>query len=206
MPVTFDLFGTLVDAARPADPAAAVARELRERGVSVPDDWAEAYAEPHVDAPEGAEVPLHAHVARALDSRGVSAPDNAARRAVTAAFEPDVTAGEGARAAVERARERGPVGLLSNCSVPELARRSLLSADLRWLNDDRDPLFDVVVTSLSCGWRKPDRRAFEAVARQLDCEVRELTHVGDSDADAGIEAAGGRFVDVRERPLEALFR
>ena len=127
-------------------------------------------------------------------------------RAVTAAFEAGVSAGEGARAAVERARGRGPVGLLSNCSVPELARRSLLSADLRWLNDDRDPLFDVVVTSLSCGWRKPDRRAFEAVARQLDCEVRELTHVGDSDADAGIEAAGGRFVDVRERPLEALFR
>ncbi|MDZ7745249.1 MAG: HAD family hydrolase [Halobacteriales archaeon] len=206
MPVTFDLFGTLVESDRPADPAAAVARELRERGVAVPDDWADAYAEPHIDAPEGAEVPLHAHVARALDSRGVSAPNNAARRAVTAAFEPEVTPRDGARAAVERARERGPVALLSNCSVPELARRSLLAGDLRWLNDDRDPLFDTVTTSLSCGWRKPDRRAFETVARQLDCEPDELIHIGDSDADAGIEAVGGRFIDVRETPLEELFR
>ena len=206
MPVTFDLFGTLVEHDPPDDPATAVARELRERGVDPPDDWADAYAEPHVDAPDGAEVPLHAHVARALDSRGVSVPNNAARRAVTAAFEPTVAARDGSRAAVERARDRGSVGLLSNCSVPELARRSLLTADLRWRNDDRDPLFDAVVTSLSCGWRKPDPRAFEAVARQLDCDASELTHIGDSVADAGIEAVDGRFIDVRETPLAALCR
>jgi len=90
VPVTFDLFGTLVDAGTPADPAAAVAAELRDRGVAVPDDWSAAYREPHIDAPPGAEVPLPAHVARALDSRGVDAPANAPRRAVVAAFDPDV--------------------------------------------------------------------------------------------------------------------
>ena len=35
MAVSFDLFGTLVEADRPADPAAAVAAELRDRGADV---------------------------------------------------------------------------------------------------------------------------------------------------------------------------
>lgn len=203
MPVTFDLFGTLVDADRPADPAAAVARELDARGVAVPDDWADAYAESHVDAPPDAEVPLHAHVARALASRGVDAPNNAARRAVVAAFEPTVEARPGALDAVTRAREHGPVGLLSNCSVPELARRSLLAADLRWRpGSDREPLFDALVTSLSCGWRKPAPGAFETVASALDCAPADLVHVGDdAETDGGVDAVGGRFVNVAETPL-----
>jgi FMN phosphatase YigB (HAD superfamily) len=207
VPVTFDLFGTLVAADRPDDPAAAVAHELEARGVAVPDDWATAYVEPHVDAPVGAEVPLHAHVAHALASRGVDAPANAARRAVVAAFEPDVEPIDGALAAVERAREQGPVGLLSNCAVPELVRRSLLAADLRWQSGaDREPLFDALVTSRGCGWRKPDARAFETVAAELDCATDELVHVGDDpDTDGGIEAVGGRFVNVARTPLSALF-
>lgn len=69
--MTFDLFGTLVAADRPADPAAAVARELRARGVAMPAEWADTYREPHVDAPPGAAVPLPRHVARAL---GVDPP------------------------------------------------------------------------------------------------------------------------------------
>ena len=207
MPVTFDLFGTLVAADRPDDPAAAVARELEARGVAVPDDWASAYVESHIDAPAGAEVPLHAHVAHALASRGVDASENAARRAVVAAFEPDVEPVAGARAAVERARERGAVGLLSNCAVPELARRSLLSADLRWRSGtDREPLFDALVTSRGCGWRKPDARAFETVAAELDCSPDELVHVGDDpDTDGGVEAVGGEFVNVAQTPLAGLF-
>lgn len=55
MAVTFDLFGTLVDAEYPSDPGAAVADALREYGVAVPDDWDDAYREVHIDAPEGAE-------------------------------------------------------------------------------------------------------------------------------------------------------
>lgn len=199
MAVTFDLFGTLVTVERPDDSAAAVARELRERGVAVPDDWAAAYREAHVDAPEGAEVPLHAHVARALASRGVAAPDNASRRAVVAAFDPEVTAREGAQEAVTAARERGPVGLLSNCAVPELARRTLVRADLR-------DAFDAVVTSVACGWRKPDPRAFETAADELGVAPEDLVHVGDSAVDAGIEELGGTFVDVCDVPLSAFPR
>ncbi|WP_255197988.1 HAD family hydrolase [Halorarius litoreus] len=198
MAVTFDLFGTLVRVDRLDDPAAAVARELRARDVAVPDDWAAAYTERHVDAPEGAEVPLPAHVARALASRGVDAPGNAARRAVVAAFDPEVEVVEGAPEAVAAAREHGPVGLLSNTSVPELARRVLVRAGLRGE-------FDAVVTSIACGWRKPDARAFETVARQLDCTPDRLVHVGDDPAtDGGVDAIGGTFLDVEEVPLTAL--
>ncbi|MFC6836820.1 HAD family hydrolase [Halomarina ordinaria] len=193
---TFDLFGTLVRAATPDDPARAVAKELAARDVAVPDDWARAYGEVHIDAPEGAEVPLPAHVAAALRDRGVDVPANAARRAVVAAFDPDVETVEGARAAVAAAAERGPVAVCSNCSVPELAARTLIRADL-----ERDA-FDAVVTSVACGWRKPDTRLFEATARTLGVAPDSLTHVGDDPrTDGGVEAVGGRFVDVADVPL-----
>ncbi|ESP88146.1 HAD family hydrolase [Candidatus Halobonum tyrrellensis] len=196
---SFDLFGTLVDVPRPADTAAAVGRELRERGVAVPDDWAEAYREPHVDAPAGAEVPLPAHVTAALASRGVDAPGNAARRAVVAAFDPEVTTREGAPEAVRAAADRGPVGLLSNCAVPELVGRTLVRSGLA--RDD----FDAVVSSVACGWCKPDARAFEALAGRLDAPVGSLTHVGDTpEADGGVADAGGTFVDVGTTPLPTL--
>lgn len=196
MAVTFDLFGTLVHADRLDDPAAAVARELRARDVDVPDDWATAYAEPHVDAPEGAAIPLPAHVARALVSRGIEPSGNAARRAVVAAFDPDVEVVDGAHEAVAAAARRGPAGIVSNVSVPELTRRALVRADLR-------DSFDAVVTSVGCGWRKPDPRAFETAARRLGCDPKNLVHVGDDPkADDGVSDVGGRFVDVREVPLD----
>ncbi len=198
MAVTFDLFGTLVDAERPDDPAAAVARELRERGVAVPDDWGDAYRERHVDAPEGAAVPLPAHVSAALSDRGVDAPDNAPRRAVVAAFDPTVERRPGAAAAVAAAAERGPVGVCSNCAVPELVGRTLVRADLRGC-------FDAVVSSVGCGWRKPDPRIFETVADRLAVGTDDLVHVGDDErTDGGVAAVGGRFVDVAETPLSDL--
>ena len=198
MAVSFDLFGTLVEVTRPSDPAAAVADELRERGVAVPPDFGDAYREMHVDAPDGAEVPLPAHVSAALASRGVDAPNNAARRAVVAAFDPEVDRRSGALDAIVAAREHGPVGVCSNCSVPELARRTLIRADLR-------DAFDCVVTSVACGWRKPDARAFETVARRLGVPVAGLVHVGDDPAtDGGIVDTGGRFVDIDDTPLSAL--
>ncbi|MFC6904719.1 HAD family hydrolase [Halalkalicoccus tibetensis] len=188
MAVSFDLFGTLVDAPKPDDPARAIAAELEARGVDVPADWDEAYRTPYIDAPEGAEVPLHAHVSRALASRGVAVPENAARRAVIAAFDPEVERRKGAREAIEAAREGGPVGLLSNCSVPELVRRTLIRAEL-------PGEFDAVVSSVACGWRKPHPKAFGAIAVELGTPVEGLTHVGDSpEADGGIEACGGRAI------------
>jgi FMN phosphatase YigB (HAD superfamily) len=205
--VSFDLFGTLVDADRPIDPARAVAAELAARGVDVPegDEWADAYRTPHVDAPDGAEVPLPAHVAAALASLGVGAdgadPDggaNVVRRAVVAAFDPVVDRRPGARAAVDGARAAGHrIGLLSNCAVPELVGRTLARADL--------PPFDAVVSSVGCGWRKPDPRAFATVAGRLDAAVSDLVHVGDDPwTDGGVVDAGGRFVDVRDVALAAL--
>ncbi|MFQ3318163.1 MAG: FMN phosphatase YigB (HAD superfamily) [Natronomonas sp.] len=196
MAVSFDLFGTLVDADTPDDPAAAVARELRERGVAVPDDFGAAYREVHIDAPDGAEVPLPAHVSAALSSRGVDAPNNASRRAVVAAFDPDINRREGARRAIEAAADHGPVGLCSNCSVPELVRRTLVRADLT-------DAFDAVVTSVGCGWRKPDARAFETVARRLDTDL--AVHVGDEAAtDGGATAVSAEYVDIAETPLPSL--
>lgn len=198
VPVSFDLFGTLVTVDRPEDPAAAVARELVARDVAVPDDWAAAYRERHVDAPPGAEVPLPAHVAHALASRGVDAPRNAARRAVVSAFDPQLTVVEGTPGAVAAASEVGPVGLLSNCAVPDLVRRTLVCADLR------DAL-DVVVTSVGCGWRKPDARAFETLADRLGCPPVDLVHLGDDpDVDGGVGSVGGTFVDVADVPLPVL--
>ncbi|WP_200530434.1 HAD family hydrolase [Halorubrum sp. LN27] len=198
MAVTFDLFGTLVDVEYPSDPAEIVARELESRGVAVPDDWHVAYGERHVDAPAGAEVPLPAHVAHALDSRGVEAADNVVRHAVVAAFDPDVTRRDGAKAAVRDVSERGPVGLLSNCAVPELVPKTLIRAGLRGE-------FDAVTTSIGCGWRKPHPKAFEAAAEALGVAPASLVHVGDDPtADGGVEDVGGRFVDVTETPLDEL--
>ena len=199
MAVTFDLFGTLVAVDRPDDPAAAVAAELRDRDVPVPTDWSAAYAERHVDAPEGAEVPLPAHVAAALRARGVDVPNNAARRAVVAAFDPDVRTRPGASDAVAAAAERGPVGLLSNCSVPELVSRTLIRSTV-----DR-AAFDATVTSVGCGWRKPHPKSFETVAGELGVAPASLVHVGDDDAtDGGITSLGGTFVDVTESDLDAV--
>jgi FMN phosphatase YigB (HAD superfamily) len=196
--VSFDLFGTLVAVERPPDPAAAVADALAERGVTVPEDFAAAYRERHVDAPPGAEVPLPAHVAAALRSRDVDPPPgNVVRRAVVAAFDPAVRTRPGAAAAV--AAVDGPVACCSNCAVPELAARTLLRAAV-----DRDDL-DAVVTSAGCGWRKPDRRIFAAVARRLGVALDDLVHVGDDPAtDGGVADAGGRFVDVADMPLTDL--
>ncbi len=198
MAVTFDLFGTLVNADYPTDPAEAVARELEDRDVVVPDDWHVAYGERHVDAPDGAEVPLPAHASAALDSRGVNAPDNVVRHAVVAAFDPDVARRDGAIAAVRTAADGGPIGLCSNCSVPELAPRTLIRAGLRGE-------FDAVTTSIGCGWRKPHARAFEAAADDLGVAASALVHVGDDRAtDGGIVDVGGRFIDVTETSLDAI--
>jgi HAD superfamily hydrolase (TIGR01549 family) len=197
--VTFDLFGTLVAVSRPAEPSAAVAEALAARDVAVPEDWRAAYRERHVDAPAGAEVPLPAHVAAALRNRGVDVDDSLIRRAVVAAFDPAVHTREGAVDAVAAAGAAGPVGVLSNCSVPELVPRTLIRSDL-----DRDA-FDTVVTSAACGWRKPHARAFETAAAELGVAPETLTHVGDDpETDGGIEDVDGRFVDVGERDLSSL--
>jgi HAD superfamily hydrolase (TIGR01549 family) len=201
--VSFDLFGTLVDASPPRDPAAAVAAELESREVAVPEDWSEAYARPHVDAPVGAEVPLAAHVRAALASRGVyptgDERKDAIRRAVLAAFEPGVETRDGAPEAVATAADRGPVCVLSNCSVRGLARQAIERSRL-----DLDA-FECIVTSVECGWRKPDRRAFEAVAGELGVPLSNIVHVGDDpNADGAAAEVGARAILLEETPLREL--
>ncbi|MFC7097602.1 HAD family hydrolase [Halobaculum marinum] len=200
--VSFDLFGTLVNADRPADPATAVARELRERGVTVPDDWAAAYAEPHLDYDDGGERPLHHHVAAALASRTSLAErevvDDAAV-AVRAAFDAPVETRDGAVEAVATLAERYPVGVCSNCSVPGLVQRTLDRSAL-------DPgAFETVTASVDCGWRKPDRRAFATVADGLGVPVDSLLHVGDDPAtDGAVADHGGVALLVDDVPLRDL--
>lgn len=192
----FDLFGTLVDVRDGSDPACAVGRSLAARGVSVPDDWRVAYRESHVDTPSDAEIPLPVHVNHALRSRGIESRENVCRRAVSAAFDSDVTTRQGACEAVEAAARYGQVGLCSNCSVPELVNRVLVRSDV-----ERD-LFDAIVTSVDCGWRKPDGRVFESVASQLGTSVTSLVLVGDNpETDGGIETVGGTFIDTHDVPI-----
>ncbi|ARS88854.1 HAD family hydrolase [Natrarchaeobaculum aegyptiacum] len=186
MGVSFDLFGTLVAAERPATPATAVGAELEARGVTVPDDWQDAYGELHHDLPPGRELSLVDHVAGALESRGVVADHEVSRAAVIAAFDASVEVRPGARAAVATARERGPVAVCSNCSVPGLVERTLEQTGLEAAG------FDAVVSSVDCGWRKPAPEIFAVTAERLGVSVADLVHVGDDpQADGGIEDVGG---------------
>jgi FMN phosphatase YigB (HAD superfamily) len=195
--VSFDLFGTLVAADRPGEPWVAVADALGERGVAVPEAWEEAYRSSHVPVERGAELSLVDHVEAALASRGVDADRGTVEEALLAAFDGPVTVREGAAEALRAARTAGPVGVLSNCSLPGLADRALERAAL--------PVgFDAVVTSVSCGWRKPYDRAFEAVAGTLGVPAGELVHVGDDPrADGGGRTAGVTVVLTGDVPLSS---
>jgi len=196
--VSVALSGKLPEAGGPRAPTSAVATAPRERGGVVPPDVPAAYRETHVDAPEGAAVPLPAHVAAALSSPGVDASSNAARRAVVHAFDPEGTRRAGAAAAIAAAAERGPVAVCSTCVVPERAHRALRRADRR-------DAVDCVVTGVSSGWQKPHPRIFETVARHLAVPVADLAHVGtDPETDGGVAAGGGRFLDARGTPLSRL--
>lgn len=193
---SFDCFGTLVYLPRPASPADDIADGLAARGVDVPEDWAAAYTEPHLDRADGTELSLPNHARAALASRGVDAEQSTVDAAVLEAFdrEPELLPGAGeALRAVD-----APVGVLSNCSIPGLVPRTLSGVELL------DPL-DTVVTSVEVGWRKPHRRPFAAVADELGVRVDELVHVGDNrEADGGIDDHGGSYLhvegDLRELP------
>lgn len=188
--VSFDCFGTLVTVPRPNEPANDVGAALAERGVSVPEDWSTAYLEAHLDIPEGRELSLPEHTRQALASRGVDADAAVVSEAVRAAFDRKVTPLPGAADAL--AAIETSVGVFSNCSVPGMVTETLERAALL-------EIVDTVETSVDCGWRKPDRRAFESVADPLRVEVTDLVHVGDNrEADGGIEALGGTYLHVED--------
>ncbi|WP_424000166.1 HAD family hydrolase [Haloarcula salina] len=202
MALSFDLFGTLVAADRPAAPWDAVADALAARSVRVPDDWEAAYRSSHRDYERGREAPLDEHVRLALASRGVDVSEATAREAVLAAFDSPVTVRDGAVEALDAAAECGPVGLCSNCSVPGLVERTLDRAGLGRAAD-RD--FDAVVVSVDCGWRKPHPEIFEATADALSVPLADLVHVGDdARTDGGAGRAGARSILLADQTLSDL--
>ncbi len=58
------------------------------------------------------------------------------------------------------------------------------------------PLFDVIVTSQSCGYAKPDPRILQVALGSLRVRASEAVYVGDDPATDGAaaRAAGVRFV------------
>lgn len=196
MAVSFDCFGTLVDADRPAEPWAAVADELTVRDIAVPNEWEAIYRTSHREYDRGAEAPLDEHVRLALESRGISIDDATAREATLAAFDAPVTVRDGVPVALAAAREHGPVAVCSNCSVPGLVERTL---------DRTDLAIDHVVTSVDCGWRKPHPEIFEATAETLGVPLDRLVHVGDdARTDGGAERAGATAILLDDVSLASL--
>lgn len=195
MAVSFDLFDTLVTADRPTEPWDAVAAHLQPRGVAVPDDWEELYRRSHVSVEPGRELSLVTHTHAALASRGIGVDTGTVAAALLDAFDGPVTVRDGADVALAAAAARGPVGILSNCSLPGLVDRTLQRASL--------PVeFDATVTSVGCGWRKPHDPAFEAAADALGVAVADLIHVGDdSRADGGARTTDATPVLTADVPL-----
>lgn len=202
MAVSFDVFGTLVEADRPTEPWVAVADSLSDRGVAVPDNWEAAYRSSHRDYERGREAPLDEHVRLALASRDVTVTADTAREALLDAFDGPVTRRDGAAAALDAAHGHGPVAVCSNCSVPGLVERTLARTGLG-PGRDRGP--DAVVTSVGCGWRKPQAAIFETTADALDVPLGSLVHVGDdARTDGGADRAGARSVLLADSPLGAV--
>jgi len=194
--LSFDLFGTLVTVSKTHEPSIAVATALEARGVDVPADWSHRYSTVYLDREPGAEVALVDHIQAALRAAGRDVDADLVDAAVIEAFDPEVETVPGATAAVETLANRWSIGVLSNCSVPEIAERAIERSSID------GSLFDAVVTSEGCGWRKPDERAFEAIAHALAVEPDDLVHVGDDPiADGGNADFGGISILVDDVPL-----
>lgn len=198
MAVSFDLFDTLVSVPRPTDTPGAIARELRFRDVDVPLDWAAAgrAAAADIDATEGQEISITTYVARALASRDVHPDEKVIESAVLAAFDRATETRPGTTDAVVAATARGPIGILSNCSVTGLVERTIARSAI----DSRQ--FDAVVSSVDIGRRKPHERAFRAIAEALNVPLADLVHVGDDPYDdGGADAVGATSVLLADVPL-----
>lgn len=197
MAISFDCFGTLVTADRPAEPWSVVADELAARDVEIPEDWESAYRSSHVDLQPLEELSLVTHTAAALESHGINPPRAVVREALLDAFDSPISVCDGAGVALQVVAAAGPVGICSNCSVPGLVERTLDRADF-------SISFDAVVTSVGCGWRKPHDRAFNSIATALDVSPADLLHVGDDPrTDGGARTGGVTVVLTDEVPLRS---
>lgn len=199
--ISFDLFGTLVTVDRPTEPGRAIARALAARGVSVPDTWHDAFRQSDASHDPWRERSLTAHVADTLAVTGASIDPGICASAVQEAVDVPVRTREGAHRVVTAAARRGPVGILSNCSVDGLVERVIERADL--------PLTasTATVSSVDLGWRKPHPLPFRVMADRLGVAPSALVHVGDDPhADRGIAAVGGTALLVSEHSLQSIAR
>lgn len=63
------------------------------------------------------------------------------------------------------------------------------------------PYFDFYVSSLSCGFRKPNSKGLELIAEHYEIPVKELIFVGDEEKDRKTAYnAGCRFVQIDRKP------
>jgi hypothetical protein len=86
---------------------------------------------------------------------------------------------------VATAADRGPVGVLADAAAPQLARRTLIRAEI-----DRE-LVDATISTAACGWEPTRPEAFETLARRLGVDCEALVHVGRGER--GARDAGGQF-------------
>ena len=67
------------------------------------------------------------------------------------------------------------------------------------------PYFDLYVSSLSCGYRKPNSRGLELIAERYEIPVKELIFIGDEEKDRKTaDNAGCRFVQIDRKKGEEL--
>ncbi len=192
--VTFDLFGTLVhvdedrlprldvDGVSVPSLLAAPLGRLRERVPAVNlgevlvaylQALAEIRARRGVDAER--EDPPWTLLATCLDRVGI-VDDTLARDLARSQMEATLRAArpaKDARSVLDHLRGRGySLGLVSNLADASGGYELLSRLNLK-------TCFDATVFSGEVGWRKPDRRIFEAALSALHVEGRAVLHVGD---------------------------
>ena len=186
--ISFDLFGTLIEVHDQPDVTTALECELTKRGVNVPSGWERKFMTPQLALTSDEELSLVRHSLAVLAACGLSIDDRIEARvndAILKVFDRKVTPRPGAIEAIHSARGYGPVGILSNCSVPGIVEQML---DRAGMNQD---WFDAICSSVDIGWRKPHPRAFETMAEELDIRPERLLHIGDDRvADSGAKAVG----------------
>lgn len=94
----------------------------------------------------------------------------------------------GCRPVLTALRRRYRLGVVTN-GIDRVQRARLAASGLA-------PLFDVVVTSQSCGYAKPDPRILHTALEAMQTQPRQAVYVGDDPATDGgaARAAGVRFV------------
>ena len=213
--VCFDLDGTLVsERVGVRDARLAVGLALRERQLTVidPDGFANAVEQVVADtlAENGGQWPTWFHVEQwlTLALQRIDCPQ-AVENLDTLRQLGDIYKSEriararaipGAQDAIDAARRRGPVALITNFGEGDLQRRKIAAAGL-------DGQFDAVVISGEIDCWKPNPEIFHHAAAQLGLPVADCVHIGnsiESDIDGALAAGmSALLVEEDDRPRPA---